>query len=99
MTCDSLNKSPNEVTAAIEYYVLFPNHNNGLHLYRSLKKAQIKATIVPTPRRASSCCGISLLIPKEAIDVVNQCVKSENIDIIDIVALPKISNPLRDKFC
>ncbi len=99
MTCDSLNKSPNEATAAMEYYVLFPNHNNGLHLYRSLKKAQIKATIVPTPRRASSCCGISLLIPKEAIDVVNQCVKSENIDIIDIVALPKISNHLRDKFC
>ena len=98
MTCDSSKKSQHEETKVMEHYVLFPNHNNGLHLYRSLKNAQIKATIVPTPRRASSCCGISLLIPKEAIDVVNECIKKENIDIIDIVALPKISNPLRDKF-
>lgn len=46
----------------IQHYVLFPNHDNGMRLYGILKEAGIKATIAPTPRAASKCCGISLLV-------------------------------------
>ena len=49
-----------------QYYVLFPNHDNGMRLYHELKSLGIKATIAPTPRSASKCCGISLLIQKQA---------------------------------
>ena len=49
----------------IQHYVLFPNHDNGMRLYGILKEAGIKATIAPTPRVASKCCGISLLVRKD----------------------------------
>lgn len=88
------NKEP-----VIEYYVLFHNHTAGLKLYECLKTLKVKATIVPTPRRASVCCGISLLIPKEAVETVKNLSSEENIDIMDIVALPRTTNAFRDKFC
>ena len=52
----------------IQHYVLFPNHDNGMRLYGILKEAGIKATIAPTPRAASKCCGISLLVRKDDLE-------------------------------
>ena len=52
----------------IQHYVLFPNHDNGMRLYGILKEAGIKTTIAPTPRVASKCCGISLLVREEDLD-------------------------------
>ena len=49
----------------ILHYVLFPNHDNGMRLYGILKEAGIKTTIAPTPRVASKCCGISLLVRED----------------------------------
>ena len=46
----------------IQHYVLFPNHDNGMRLYNELKKLGVWAVIAPTPRSASKCCGISLII-------------------------------------
>lgn len=83
----------------MEYYVLFPNHNSGLQLHRILKDLKIKCTIVPTPRRASTCCGISLLVPGESVEYIKSIIEQEHIQILDIVALPKITNARRDKFC
>ena len=83
----------------LEYYVLFPNHNSGLQLHRILKDLKIKCTIVPTPRRASTCCGISLLIHRESVEYIKSIIEKEHIQILDIVALPKITNAMRDKFC
>ena len=54
----------------IQHYVLFPNHDNGMRLYGILKEAGIKATIAPTPRAASKCCGISLLVREEDLDTI-----------------------------
>ena len=51
----------------IQHYVLFPNHDNGMRLYQELKKLGVRATIAPTPRAASKCCGISLLVKEEDI--------------------------------
>ena len=46
----------------VQHYVLFPNHDNGMRLYKKLKEEGVGAVIAPTPRSASKCCGISLLV-------------------------------------
>lgn len=83
-----------------EYYILFPSVDNGLRLSELLKEAQIMASITPTPREASKCCGISLLIrEKSDLPAVKKCIEDNQIDIIDIFELPIKRDPTRDKFC
>lgn len=82
-----------------QYYVLFENHDNGMRLYNSLKSKNIKCTIAPTPRVASKSCGISLLVNKEDIEKIRECVANESIDIIDIVEIEKNIRPNRDRYC
>ena len=76
----------------IQHYVLFPNHDNGMRLYGILKEAGIKTTIAPTPRAASKCCGISLLVREEDLDTIQ-------IEILKIAAIERDINPKRDKYC
>ena len=83
----------------IQHYVLFPNHDNGMRLYKELKKLGVWAVIAPTPRSASKCCGISLMIHEEDIDTVSNCVKEHEIEIIKIAAVEKDLNPHRDRYC
>lgn len=83
----------------VQYYVLFPNHDNGMRLHRELKTLGVKAVIAPTPRAASKCCGISLLIKEEDVETVRQCVREHGIEILDITAVEKDVNPNRDRYC
>lgn len=84
----------------MQYYVLFPNHENGMKLYRILKEKGVRTQISPTPRAASKCCGISLLVREaEKLDVIRECIQENEIEIIDIVALKKDVNRTRDKYC
>ena len=83
----------------IQYYVLFPNHDNGMRLHKELKALGVKAVIAPTPRVASKCCGISLLIQKEDVEIVEQCVREHDIEILKIVEVEKDVNPNRDRYC
>ena len=39
----------------LQHYVLFPNHDNGMRLYKELKALGVRAVISPTPRTASKC--------------------------------------------
>ena len=79
----------------MQYYVLFPNHENGMKLYRILKEKGVRTQISPTPRAASKCCGISLLVREaEKLDVIRECIQENEIEIIDIVALEKDVNLL-----
>jgi len=80
-------------------YVLFPNHDNGIHLYQELKKLGVRAQIAPTPRAASKCCGISLMIRSEDIEIVKKCINDRHIEILDIVRLKKNIDPARDRYC
>ena len=34
----------------IQNYILFPNHDNAMRLYRELKELGVRAVIAPTPR-------------------------------------------------
>lgn len=83
----------------VQYYILFHNHDSGMRLYNSLKNRNIKSTIAPTPRVASKCCGISLLINKEDIDEIEKCINEESLDIIQITEIKTNINSKRDKYC
>ena len=83
----------------IQHYVLFPNHDNGMRLYRELKNLGLKATIAPTPRAASKCCGISLIVQEEDLDKIRECIREKGIEILKIVALERDINANRDRYC
>lgn len=83
----------------IQHYVLFPNHDNGMRLYKELKKLGVGAVIAPTPRSASKCCGISLMIEEKDIEHVRTCADEHGIEILKIAAVEKNLNPHRDKYC
>ena len=83
----------------ISYYVLFPNHDNGMRLYREMKENGLKCTIAPTPREASKCCGISLLVKKEDLDQIRQIVNEKQIEILQIAEIKKDIDPNRDRYC
>lgn len=83
----------------ISYYVLFPNHDNGMRLYREMEENGLKCTIAPTPREASKCCGISLLVKKEDLDQIRQIVKEKQIEILQIAEIKKDIDPNRDRYC
>ena len=55
--------------------------------------------IAPTPRSASKCCGISLMINEGDIDAVLSCVAEHGIEILKIAAVEKDLNPHRDRYC
>jgi hypothetical protein len=76
-------------TKHFNFYILFPNHQEGLHLHRKLKEANVKCTISPTPREASSFCGMSLLIEEENLDMAAKIIKENNIKTEGIVKLEK----------
>ena len=78
---------------------MFPNHDNGMRLHKELKALGVKAVIAPTPRVASKCCGISLLIQKEDVEIVEQCVRDHHIEILKIAEVEKDVNPNRDRYC
>jgi hypothetical protein len=82
-----------------DYYVLFPNHQEGLRLYRKLKDAGIKCTISPTPREASSFCGMSLLISEKNVEKVEKVlIENDNIKTEGIVKI-KRRTAIWDKTC
>lgn len=83
----------------IQHYVLFPNHDNGVRLYQELKKLGVKAVIAPTPRSASKCCGISLIVQEEDLDQIQECIQEHEIEILKIVAIERDINANRDRYC
>ena len=83
----------------IQHYVLFPNHDNAMRLHRELKNLGVRATIAPTPRAASKCCGVSLLIREEDKVAVEACIEEHGIEILKIAAIERDVNPMRDRYC
>ncbi len=69
------------------YYILFPNHHEGLKAHKYLKEAGIKCTISPTPREASKSCGISLLIDEENVSSARNAIGDHSIKIDGIVKI------------
>ncbi len=55
--------------------------------------------IAPTPRAASKCCGVSLLILEEDKEAVEACIEEHGIEILKIAAIERDVNPKRDRYC
>ena len=83
----------------IQHYVLFPNHDNAMRLHRELKNLGVRATLAPTPRAASKCCGVSLLIREEDKEAVEVFIEEHGIEILKIAAIERDVNPKRDRYC
>lgn len=83
----------------IQHYVSFPNHDNAMRLKRELKALGVKTVIAPTPRAASKCCGVSLLVKKEDLETIKACVKERGIEILKIADIERDVNPKRDRYC
>ena len=85
--------------AKIQHYVLFPNHDNSMRLYKELKAMGVWAVIAPTPRQASVCCGVSLMVDEKDLETIENVVKEKNIEILKIAAVERDVNPRRDRYC
>ena len=83
----------------LQHYVLFPNHDNGMRLYKELKALGVRAVISPTPRSASKCCGISLMVEEDDLETIQCCAKEHDIEILKIAAVERDLNPKRDRYC
>lgn len=83
----------------IQRYVLFPNHDNAMRLHRELKALGVRAVIAPTPRAASKCCGVSLLVKEEDLGAIKSCVEEHGIEILTIAEIERDVNPKRDRYC
>ncbi|MDL2252903.1 DUF3343 domain-containing protein [Ruminococcaceae bacterium OttesenSCG-928-I18] len=81
------------------WYVLFPNHNEGMMLHKLLRQSGLSSTIAPTPRVLSKCCGISLIVEQEELDKIRQIVENNEIDILEIQGVTKDVDPGRDRYC
>ena len=53
----------------------------------------------PTPRAASKCCGVSLLIREEDKEAVEAFIEEHGIEILKIAAIERDVNPKRDRYC
>lgn len=73
----------------MDYYVIFPNVNEGLKLEKQLKEREIKYTIVPTPREISKCCGICIKYLHEDEAAIKKVVEEKEIKVEGYHGLPK----------
>ena len=81
------------------YYVLFNNHTNGLKLHKVLRSKGLTATISPTPRSLSKCCGVSLIVDEAELEEVRGAIRENDIEILDIEYIKKDVNNNRDVYC
>ncbi len=65
----------------MKYYILFESHTDGLKVESHLKKEGIKYTIAPTPRKLSTCCGISIMYEIEDEKRIKRIVEENNLRI------------------
>jgi hypothetical protein len=72
-----------------DWYILFPNHHEGLRLNKELKGRSIKGIIAPTPREASTSCGISLIVLETDLEIIRQVIAELGITIEKIMPVPK----------
>ncbi len=85
----------------LQYYILFENYEQGLRLHDLLDCAGVTNRIAPAPAsaRGELCCGMSLLIPPEAVDSAREIIAQKRAEYYDIVGIENSLKPKRDKYC
>lgn len=73
----------------VDYYILFPNHHEGLRLLKAMREAGVDCAVSPTPRAASSCCGMSLKVTPDNLPAAKQVIALTGVNIDGVVPLPR----------
>lgn len=83
------------------YYILFENYEQGLALHDRLDEAGVTNRIAPAPAAAKGelCCGMSLLIEKDAIEAARAVIEDTRSVYHSIVPLEDQLRSRRDKYC
>jgi len=73
----------------VDYYILFPNHHEGLRLLKAMRTSGVNCAVSPTPRAASSCCGMSLRVAPDDLPAAQQVIALSGVNTDGIVLLPR----------
>jgi len=83
----------------VSYYILFDNHEQAVRLRDELKAAGLRTTISPTPRAASVCCGVSLMVKEDEIEEVRAYLAGHSCVYKSVVPIEQDLNARRDRYC
>lgn len=82
------------------HYILFENHEQAVKLKQELREAGCRATIAPTPREVTLCCGVSLMIKPEDYPAVEQYLAEHPEAVYKAVHEVSLQfDPKRDHYC
>ncbi len=81
-------------------WLLFHDVDSAMRLHRILRSRGLKISIAPTPREASKCCGVCILLEDpEDVAAARQMAQESGIQIRGIHRMRADFNPRRDKYC
>lgn len=83
----------------VSYYILFESHEQAVRLHAELSLAGLRTTISPTPRAASVCCGVSLMISEDKIESVRAYLESHPCIYKSVERIEQEFNARRDVYC
>ena len=63
------------------YLLTFKNTHDAIGGEQRLKEKEIACTVMPTPTSMTKSCGISLRVPKEALEEVKELISSNEINV------------------
>ena len=80
-------------------FILFNTSAEGMFVYSRLLEEKLDITIAPTPREASKCCGVAVLIRKDShVPIARQIIEDENLPILSWYVREDGYNTKRDKY-
>lgn len=72
----------------MNYYIIFPNVNEAMHLDKRLTEAAINHIVTPTPRNFSNSCGICIRYNSDDYEKIKEIVLLNDIKVKDWCELP-----------
>jgi len=63
------------------YYIVFPNVNEAMHLDKRLTENGVYHLVAPTPREYSNSCGISIKYNGEDREAIEKIVEDHGINV------------------
>ncbi|MFB0920776.1 MAG: DUF3343 domain-containing protein [Oscillospiraceae bacterium] len=83
----------------VSYYILFDSHEQAVRLHGELRSAGLQASISPTPRAASVCCGVSLMISENEIENIRAYLAGHSCVYKSVERIEQEFNARRDVYC
>jgi hypothetical protein len=74
-------------TSDYDWYILFPNHHEGLRLNSELKQRGLRYHRTDPPGCQQSC-GISLIVLEQDLPVIDQVIEEQRINIEKLCSCP-----------